>query len=192
MRWVAVGVAAVLLLGWLVLVSAVTACACSPMRPLMVSSYVRASPGWSVGRGHGDGGRRRSPHQPRKRQAGDLGQGRSHQLGWNPTTTLWFPDDVVHHPPERLLRTVISSPWSSLEDFRPGTQWVVRVHNEDGWWMSGAALPVVGNSARVPWEGRVIDYVDGGNPRKVSLDALRASGSASVVPAVGLVRCWRR
>ena len=38
--------------------------------------------------------------------------------------------------------------------------------------MSSLALPVVGNTARVPWE-RVIDNVDGANPMKVNLDALR-------------------
>ena len=173
MRWVAVGVAAVLLLGWLVLVSAVTACACSPVRPLMVSDYVRASPGWSVGLvtvTAGGGEVRTNPESGRRETSVKVAP--TSWVGTVPTT-LWFPDDVVHHPPKRLLRTVISSPWSSLEDFRPGTQWVVRVHNKDGWWMSGRALPVVGNTARVPWGGRVIDYVDGGNPRKVSLDALR-------------------
>jgi hypothetical protein len=49
---------------------------------------------------------------------------------------------------------------------------VVRVRNEDAWWMSSQALPVVGNTARVPW-GRVIDDVDGANPKKANLDALR-------------------
>jgi hypothetical protein len=45
MRWIAVGVAAVLLLGGFVMASTGTACACSPIRAVKLSSSVRASPG---------------------------------------------------------------------------------------------------------------------------------------------------
>jgi hypothetical protein len=51
---------------------------------------------------------------------------------------------------------------------------VVRVRNVDAWWASSRALPVVGNTVRIP-RGRVIDDVDGANPQKVNLDALRGA-----------------
>jgi hypothetical protein len=52
---------------------------------------------------------------------------------------------------------------------------VVRVRNVYAW-MSGRALPVVGDIVRIPFERViVIDDVDGADPMEVSMDALRGS-----------------
>jgi hypothetical protein len=124
-----------------------------------------------VGRaGDRDGGRRQGPPR-RGLHGGDLDQGRSHQLG----------RDRANHAVGRWRRRRSSHRWTAddrprasgfaPEAFRPGTQWVVQVRNADAW-VPNHPLPVVGNTVRISIPAG--DDVDGGDPKVVSLDALRA------------------
>jgi hypothetical protein len=68
----------------------------------------------------------------------------------------------------------------AMAAFRPGTQWVVRVQNADAG-MSNYPLPVVGNTARLPWWH--INYdVEGPGPNVVNLDALRGMARSQQLP----------
>jgi hypothetical protein len=177
MRRISVGLAATVLFGWfmIALFQPRTACGCTLARPAQISQLVRARPGWSVGLvtvTAGGGEVRTNPTTGGVETSVTVAP--TSWVGTVPST-LWVTNDVGHRPPKRLLRTVVSSSRPSLEAFRPGTQWVVRVRNVDAW-MSGRALPVVGDIARIPFERViVIDDVDGADPMEVSLDALRAS-----------------
>jgi hypothetical protein len=84
-------------------------------------------------------------------------------------TTLWIKADDDLSPSEL-----------SLAAFRPGMQWVVRVQNADAG-MSNYPLPVVGNTARLPWWH--INYdVEGPGPNVVNLDALRGMARSQQLP----------
>jgi hypothetical protein len=177
MRRISVGLAATVLLGGFMVAAFQPrpACGCTLSQPVRISRLVRASPGWSVGLvmvTAGGGEVRTNPTSGAVETSVEVAP--TSWVGTVPST-LWVTNDVGHRPPKRLLRTVVPSSRPSLAAFRPGTQWVVRVRNADAW-MSGRALPVVGDIVRIPFERViVIDDVDGADPMQVSLDALRGS-----------------
>jgi hypothetical protein len=174
-RRISVVVAATVLLGGFLMALTLTqprpACGCTLAWPGTISNLVRIGPEGSVGLvtvTAGGGEVRTNPTTGEVETSVTVAP--TSWVGTIPTT-LRVTNDVAPHPPKRLLRTVISSRSPSLEAFRPGTQWVVRVRNADAQ-MGGYPLPLVGNTVQTPG-GRLIDDVDGANPRKVSLDALR-------------------
>jgi hypothetical protein len=170
MKRIVVGVAAGLLLGGSAIASIPAACADTFIRGLKVSHFVRATPGFSVGLVTVTAGGGKVRHDENYMAETSIKVVPTSWVGTVPTT-LWVRGGVVDHPTKGLLRTVGSS-GPSPEAFRPGTQWVVQVRNADGW-MSPHPLPVVGNTVRIPRGIPAADDVDGGDPKVVSLDALR-------------------
>jgi hypothetical protein len=155
-----VGVAACLLLGAFLLVWLTpSACACSRFQTFKMSDLVLTSPELSVGLVTvmaGGGEVRTNPTT-----GGAETSIRVAVTNWVGTvpTTLWVNEDYV------------SSSGLSLEAFRPGTQWVVRVHNADAG-IGRHPLPVVGNTVRLPWK-YIKGDVEGPTPEVVNLDELR-------------------
>jgi hypothetical protein len=170
MKRIVVGVAAGLLLGGSAIASIPPACADTFIRGLKVSHFVRATPGFSVGLVTVTAGGGKVRHDENYMAETSINVVPTSWVG-TVATTLWVRGGVVDHPTKGLLRTVGSS-GPSPEAFRPGTQWVVQVRNADGW-MSPHPLPVVGNTVRIPRGIPAADDVDGGDPKVVSLDALR-------------------
>jgi hypothetical protein len=171
MRRIIVGVAAGLLLGGSAIASIPPACADTFIRGLKVSHFVGATPGLSsVGLVTVTAGGGKVRHDENYMAETSIKVVPTSWVGTVPTT-LWVRGGVVDHPTEGLLRTFGAS-GPSPEAFRPGTQWVVQVRNADGW-MSPHPLPVVGNTVRIPRGIPAADDVDGGDPKVVSLDALR-------------------
>jgi hypothetical protein len=169
MRRIAVGVVALLLLGWLAVAWISPACGCTRLGPLRLSNLVGVDQEWSVGLVTVTAGGGEVRTNPRGVET-SVKVAPTSWVGTVPST-LWVTDEVGHHPIKRLLRMGSSSARPSLEAFRPGTQWVVRVQNADAW-MGSLPLLVVGNTVRVP-KGDFIDDVDGADPKVVDLDALR-------------------
>jgi hypothetical protein len=170
MRRIVVGVVALLLVGGLAMAWTSPACGCTLLGPVETSNLVGVAPGWSVGLvtvTAGGGEVRTSPMNGEVETSVTVAP-----VSWvgSVPSTLWVAFEVDHHPIKRLLGIGSSSYRPSLEAFRPGTQWVVRVRNADAHAID--PLPVVGNTVRIPMK-RVVDDVDGADPKKVSLDALR-------------------
>jgi hypothetical protein len=169
MRRIVVGLAAGLLLGGSAIASIPPACADTFIKGLKVSHLVRATPGFSVGLVTVMAGGGKIRHDENYMAETSIKVVPTSWVGTVPRT-LWVRGGVVDHPTKGLLRTVGSS-GPSPEAFRPGTQWVVQVRTADAW-MSPHPLPVVGDTVRFPGIPAA-DDVDGGDPKVVSLDALR-------------------
>jgi hypothetical protein len=171
MRRIIVGVAAGLLLGGSAIASSPPACADTYRTDLKVSHFVRPTQGWSVGLvtvTEGGGRVGTDPTTGGRMAETSIKVAPTSWVGTVPTT-LWVDGGVVDHPTDGLVRTVRASGFAP-EAFRPGTQWVVQVRNADAW-MPNHPVPVVGNTVRIPVPAA--DDIDGGDPKVVSLDALR-------------------
>jgi hypothetical protein len=178
MRRIVVGLAAGLLLGGSAIVSIPPACADTFIKGLKVSHFVRATPGFSVGLVTVTAGGGKVRHDENYMAETSIKVAATSWVGTVPTT-LWVRGGVINHPTKGLLRTVGSS-GPSPEAFRPGTQWVVQVRNADAW-MPNHPLPVVGNTVRISVPAA--DDVDGGDPKVVSLDALRGRAERPSPPS---------
>ena len=179
MRRIVVGVAAGLLLGGSAIASVPPACADTFIKGLKVSTFVRATPGFSVGLVTVTAGGGKVRHDENYMAETSVKVAATSWVGTVPTT-LWVRGGVINHPTKGLLRTIGSS-GPSPEAFRPGTQWVVQVRNADAW-MSNHPLPVVGNTVRIPGIPAA-DDIDGGDPKVVSLDALRGRAERPSPPS---------
>ena len=168
MKRIVVGVAAGLLLGGSAIASSPPACADTFRRDLKVSHLVRPTPGWSVGLVTVTEGGGKVRHDENYMAETSI---KVVPISWVGTvpTTLWVDGGVVDHPTDGPLRTVRASGFAP-EAFTPGTQWVVQVRDADAW-MPNHPLPVAGNTVRIPVPAA--DDIDGGDPKVVSLDALR-------------------
>lgn len=169
MRRIVVGLAAGLLLGGSAIASIPPACADTFIKGLKVSHFVRVSTGSSVGLVTVKAGGGKVRHDENYMAETSIRVAATSWVGTVPAT-LWVRGGVINHPTKGLLRTVGSS-GPSPEAFRPGTQWVVQVRNADAW-MSPHPLPVVGDTVRILGIPAA-DDIDGGDPKVVSLDALR-------------------
>ena len=178
MRRIVVGLAAGLLLGGSAIASIPPACADTFIKGLKVSHFVRVSAESPVGLVTVKAGGGKVRHDENYMAETSVEVAATSWVGTLPTT-LWVRGGVVNHPTKGLLRTVGSS-GPSPEAFRPGTQWVVQVRTADAW-MSPHPLPVVGNTVRIPWPAA--DDIDGGDPKVVSLDALRGRAERSSPPS---------
>jgi hypothetical protein len=171
MRRIVVGVAAGLLLGGSAIASIPPACADTYRTDLKVSHFVRVDPGLSVGLVTVTAGGGKVRHDEHYMAETSIKVVPTSWVGTVPTT-LWVDGGVVDHPTEGRLMTVRAAGFAP-EAFRPGTQWVVQVRDVDAW-MPNHPLPVVGNTVRIPRGIPAADDIDGGDPKVVSLDALRS------------------
>jgi hypothetical protein len=160
MKRVVVGIAACLLLGVLALARLTgPACGCSRFNYIGLGDLVRASPGTSIGLISVTTGDRENRSNP---TTGDTETSiRVAATSWVGTipTTLW------------INAGDLSFSGLSLGAFQPGTRWVVSVRDADGR-MGRYPLPVVGDTARIPWEHINADPKDP-KPEAVNLDELR-------------------
>jgi hypothetical protein len=178
MRRIIVGVAAGLLLAGSAIASSPPACADTFIKGLKVSHLVRPTPGWSVGLVTVTEGGGKVRHDENYMAETSI---KVVPISWVGTvpTTLWVDGGVVDHPTDGPLRTVRASGFAP-EAFPPGTQWVVQVRDADAW-MPNHPLPVVGNTVRISVPAA--DDVDGGDPKVVSLDALRGRAERRSPPS---------
>jgi hypothetical protein len=178
MRRILVGIAAGLLLGGSAIASSPPACADTFIKGLKVSHLVRPTPGWSVGLVTVTEGGGKVRHDEDYMAETSIKVAPISWVGTVPTT-LWVTGGVVNHPTDGRLRTVTASGFAP-EAFTPGTQWVVQVRDADAW-MPNHPLPVVGNTVRISVPAA--DDVDGGDPKVVSLDALRGRAERPSPPS---------
>ena len=148
MKRAVVALTACLLLGGLAMARLTRpACGCTRLGHSGVRDLVHASPGMSVGLISVTTGDRENRSNP---TTGDAETSiRVAATSWVATipSTLW------------INAGDLSLSGLSLAAFRPGTQWELRVQNADAA-MSADPLPVVGDSARIPWEHMNADPKD--------------------------------